>query len=73
MLQPLIRRLCAREMSDGMILVLWSNATRRECARKAKEMIEIAPVRLLGAVRNKRTFRFPPAFTGSCESRGAIE
>jgi len=46
-------------LSDGMILVLQSNATRREAALKAKESCEIAQVRLLGAVLNKRTFPIP--------------
>ncbi|MBZ5705168.1 MAG: CpsD/CapB family tyrosine-protein kinase [Acidobacteriia bacterium] len=46
-------------LSDGMILVLQSNATKREAAMKAKESCEIAQVRLLGAVLNKRTFPIP--------------
>jgi protein-tyrosine kinase len=52
------------KLSDGMILVLQSNATRRESARKAKEMIEVAQVRLLGAVLNKRTFPIPAGIYG---------
>ncbi len=48
-------------LSDGMILVLQSDSTRREAARKAKESIEAASVRLLGAVLNKRTFPIPQA------------
>jgi Mrp family chromosome partitioning ATPase len=52
------------KLSDGMILVLQSNATRRESARKAKEMIELAQVRLLGAVLNKRTFPIPAGIYG---------
>lgn len=46
-------------LSDGMILVLQSNATKRDAALKAKESCEIAHVRLLGAVLNKRTFPIP--------------
>jgi capsular exopolysaccharide synthesis family protein len=46
-------------LSDGIILVLQSNATRREAALKAKEGCENASVRLLGAVLNKRTFPIP--------------
>jgi protein-tyrosine kinase len=52
------------KVCDGMILVLQSNATRREAARKAKEMIEIAQIRLLGAVLNKRKFPVPAGIYG---------
>lgn len=48
-------------LSDGLILVLQSDSTRREAARKAKESIEAANVRLLGAILNKRTFPIPQA------------
>jgi Mrp family chromosome partitioning ATPase len=46
-------------LSDGILLVLQSNATRRESALKVKESFESAKVRLLGAVLNKRTFPIP--------------
>lgn len=46
-------------LADGIILVLQSNATRREAALKAKESFENASVRLLGAVLNKRTYPIP--------------
>jgi capsular exopolysaccharide synthesis family protein len=46
-------------VSDGMILVLQSNTTRREAAMKAKESMQLANVRLLGAVLNKRTYPIP--------------
>lgn len=46
-------------LADGAILVLESDATRREVARVAKESFESAGVRLLGAVLNKRTFPIP--------------
>lgn len=46
-------------LSDGIVLVLQSNSTRREVARKAKESLEAAKVRLLGAVLNQRTFPIP--------------
>lgn len=52
------------KLADGMILVLQSNATRREAARRAKEIIEIGHVRLLGAVLNKRRFPVPAAIYG---------
>jgi len=45
--------------TDGIILVLQSNMTRREPALKVKEEIEAANARLLGAVLNKRTFPIP--------------
>ena len=46
-------------LTDGAILVLESNATRRQVARIAKEDLEAADVRVLGAVLNKRTFPIP--------------
>ena len=49
------------QMADGIVLVLEANATRREQARKAKETLQAANVRLLGAVLNKRTFPIPNA------------
>lgn len=47
------------KLTDGVVLVLESNATRREVARIAKEDLEAAQVRVLGAVLNKRTFPIP--------------
>jgi capsular exopolysaccharide synthesis family protein len=52
------------KLSDGIILVLQSNATRREAARKAKETIETAQVPLIGAVLNRRRFPVPPGLYG---------
>ena len=46
-------------LADGAVMVLESNATRREVARIAKEDLEAAQVRVLGAVLNKRTFPIP--------------
>ena len=46
-------------LGDGVILVVEANLTRREVARKAKESLESANVRLLGAVLNNRTFPIP--------------
>ena len=48
----------ARHM-DGVILVLESNSTRRVAARRAKESLDSANARILGAVLNKRTFPIP--------------
>lgn len=49
------------QLTDGVILVVGANSTRRETARKAKESLEAAQVRLLGAVLNRRTFAIPEA------------
>ncbi|TAM84370.1 MAG: hypothetical protein EPN47_01925 [Acidobacteria bacterium] len=46
-------------LTDGAVLVIESNTTRREVARIAKEDLEAAQVRVLGAVLNKRTFPIP--------------
>ena len=52
------------KLADGVILVLQSNATRREAARKAKEIIEAGRIRLLGAVLNKRRYPVPAGIYG---------
>lgn len=49
------------KLTDGVVLVVQANSTRRETARKAKESLESAKVKLLGAVLNKRTFPIPEA------------
>jgi Mrp family chromosome partitioning ATPase len=49
------------QVTDGVILVVSSNSTRREPARIAKQSLEAAKVPLLGAVLNKRTFPIPEA------------
>ena len=49
------------KLADGVVLVVQANFTRREAARKAKESLASANVRLLGAVLNKRTFPIPEA------------
>jgi protein-tyrosine kinase len=46
-------------MVDGVLLVLQSNATRRETARTIIDSIRGANVNLLGAVLNKRTYPIP--------------
>jgi polysaccharide biosynthesis transport protein len=48
-------------LSDGAVLVVGSNMTRRESARMAKESLEAASVPILGAVLNKRLFPIPEA------------
>jgi capsular exopolysaccharide synthesis family protein len=47
------------KLADGVVLVIEANSTHREAARKAKECLASANVRLLGAVLNKRTFPVP--------------
>lgn len=49
-------------LTDGLVLVLQANATRRQQARKAKDSLEAANVAVLGAVLNRRTFPIPSAF-----------
>jgi len=47
------------QRADGIVLVLEANSTRRVVARKAKELLASANVRLLGTVLNNRTFPIP--------------
>lgn len=46
-------------MADGAVLVFEANSTRREPARKAKEVLDHSGVPVLGAVLNKRVFPIP--------------
>lgn len=48
-------------LSDGVVLIVGSNSTRRESARVAKESLEAARVPILGAVLNWRTYPIPEA------------
>jgi Mrp family chromosome partitioning ATPase len=45
--------------TDGVVLVVEANATRRDAARRVKEMLYAANVNLLGIVLNNRTFPIP--------------
>jgi Mrp family chromosome partitioning ATPase len=47
------------QLSDGFVLVLEANATRREAALKVSENLRAANIKVLGAVLNKRTFPIP--------------
>jgi len=47
------------QLTDGIVLVIGSNSTRREPARIAKESLEAARVPVLGAVLNRRTYPIP--------------
>lgn len=49
------------KMSDGLILVLKANSSRREVAQKVVNEVKAAKVRLLGAVLNERRFPIPTA------------
>jgi Mrp family chromosome partitioning ATPase len=52
------------QLSDGVILVVEANATRREHARKVQESLAAARVPLLGVVLNNRTFPIPESLYG---------
>jgi capsular exopolysaccharide synthesis family protein len=47
------------QMTDGLVLVLEANSTRREAALQVAENLRAANIRILGAVLNKRTFPIP--------------
>ena len=47
------------QWAEGVVLVLEANSTRRVAARKAKQALEAANVRVLGTVLNNRTFPIP--------------
>jgi Mrp family chromosome partitioning ATPase len=47
------------QLSDAAILVIEANRTRRQTARNAKEALDAAGVRLLGAVLHNRSFPIP--------------
>jgi Mrp family chromosome partitioning ATPase len=47
--------------TDGVVLVVEAHTTRREAARRVKENLEMAEVRMLGVVLNNRTFPIPEA------------
>ena len=47
------------QLADGLVLIVEANQSRRETVRRAKEQLESAQVRLLGAVLDQRTFPIP--------------
>ena len=49
------------QLTDGVVLVIGCNSTRRETARAAKESLEAAGVPILGTVLNRRTYPIPEA------------
>jgi len=59
---PLSRRreaVLLGQLSDGVLLVLEANTTRRAAAQRAKSVLESSQVRLLGTVLSERTFPIP--------------
>ena len=46
-------------LSDGVVLILKANSTRRETAQKALQQLKAANIPVLGAVLNQRTFPIP--------------
>jgi polysaccharide biosynthesis transport protein len=47
------------KMSDGVVLILEAESTRREAARIAVDNLRASKIPVLGAVLNKRTFPIP--------------
>jgi len=60
-LTPYSDALAFGQLTDGFILVVEANATRREAALQVAENLRAANVRILGAVLNQRTFPIPEA------------
>jgi Mrp family chromosome partitioning ATPase len=48
-------------LSDGVVLVLKANSSRRDSARKSMKELQAANVPILGVVLNRRTFPIPEA------------
>ncbi|MBI3669124.1 MAG: CpsD/CapB family tyrosine-protein kinase [Acidobacteria bacterium] len=49
------------KLTDGVVLVVEANSTRRETARQVRESLNEANLELLGAVLHHRTFPIPDA------------
>jgi Mrp family chromosome partitioning ATPase len=47
------------KVSDGLVLVLEANATRRDATSRVADSLRASNVKILGAVLNKRTFPIP--------------
>jgi Mrp family chromosome partitioning ATPase len=47
------------QLGDGVALIVEANHSRRDAVRRAKEQLESAQVRILGAVLDQRTFPIP--------------
>lgn len=48
-------------LTDGIVLVLEADSTRRVVAQKTRDALHAANVRILGAVLNDRVFPIPPS------------
>jgi Mrp family chromosome partitioning ATPase len=46
-------------LTDGLVLVLEANSTRKEAALRVMENLRAAQIQVLAAVLNKRTFPIP--------------
>lgn len=61
---PVRLETCAMQISrwtDGVVIVLEANSTRRDAAKRIKETLLAANITLLGVVLNNRTFPIPEA------------
>jgi Mrp family chromosome partitioning ATPase len=47
------------KLTDGLVMILEANSTRREVALAVSENLRAAGIKILGAVLNKRTFPIP--------------
>jgi capsular exopolysaccharide synthesis family protein len=50
------------QLTDGVVLILEANSTRRESAKKVTESLRASNVPILGAVLNRRTYPIPQTF-----------
>jgi Mrp family chromosome partitioning ATPase len=58
------------QLSDGLVLVVEANSTRRDSTLKVTETLREAQVQVLGAVLNKRTFPIPQSLYHRLKSAG---
>jgi len=58
-LTPYSDALSLGHLTDGFVVVLEANSTRREAALRVSENLRSLNIRILGAVLNKRTFPIP--------------
>jgi Mrp family chromosome partitioning ATPase len=58
-LTPYADAIALAQLTDGFVLVLEANSTRREAALKVAENLRASRIHVLGAVLNKRTFPIP--------------
>jgi Mrp family chromosome partitioning ATPase len=47
------------QLTDGIVMIVEANHSRRDTVRRAKEQLESAHIKLLGAVLDQRTFPIP--------------